>query len=73
MPEIKPLQAFMHALDTNKFNYNSIKHEQARKETPLSHYKSIGNFSDTKGKLINSKKSELARFQTHPMSLIHAS
>ena len=44
-PKIKLEQAFMPVLVTSNFD-DSIKNEQARMETPFSHYKSMGNFLD---------------------------
>ena len=37
-PEIKLVRAFMPALGTSNFDDDSIKNEQARMETPFSHY-----------------------------------
>ena len=43
---------FMPVLVTSKFNEDPIKNERASLETPFSHYKSMGNFSDAQGQLI---------------------
>ena len=50
-PEIKLVRAFMPVLVTSNFDDDSIKNEQARMETPFSHYKSMGNFFDAQGQL----------------------
>ena len=41
----------MPVLVTSKFDEDPIKNERASLETPFSHYKSIGNFSDAQGYL----------------------
>ena len=41
----------MPVLVTSKFDKDLIKNERASLETPFSHYKSMGNFSDTQGQL----------------------
>ena len=38
-------------LITSNFDYDSIKKERARMETPFSHYKSMGNVLDAQGQL----------------------
>ena len=48
-PEIELVRAFMPVLVTSNFDDDSIKNELASKETPFSHYKSVGNFLDLKG------------------------
>ena len=50
-PKIKLDQALMPVLVTSNFDEDSIKNEQASKETPFSHYKSMGNFLDAQGQL----------------------
>ena len=50
-PELELVWDFMPVLVTNKFNEDVIKNEQASLETPSSHYKSMGNFSDAQGQL----------------------
>ena len=50
-PKIKLDQAFMPVLVTSNFDDDSIKNEQASMETAFSHYKSMGNFLDTRGQL----------------------
>ena len=50
-PEIEHVRAFMTVLATSNFDEDSIKNEQARMETPFSHYKSMGNFLDAQGQL----------------------
>ena len=47
-PKIELNRAFMPVLVTSNFD-DSIKNEQASKETPFSHYKSMGNFLDAQG------------------------
>ena len=42
-----PIQVFMPVLVTSKFDEDPIKNEQARLETPFSHYKCMGNVLDT--------------------------
>ena len=44
-------QAFMPVLVTSNLNDDSIKNERASMATPLSHYKSMGNFLDAQGQL----------------------
>ena len=41
----------MPVLVTSKFDKGPIKNERASLETPFSHYKSMGNFSDAQGQL----------------------
>ena len=41
----------MLVLVTSKFDEDPIKNECLSSETPFSHYKSMGNFSDTQGHL----------------------
>ena len=41
----------MPVLVTSNFDDDLIKNEQASMETPFSHYKSMGNFSDAQGQL----------------------
>ena len=41
----------MSVLVTSKFDEDPIKDEQASLETPFSHCKSMGNFSDAQGHL----------------------
>ena len=41
----------MPVLVTSKFDEDLIKNERASLETPFSHYKSMGNFSDAQGHL----------------------
>ena len=48
---VEPDQAFMPVLVTSNFDDESIKNEQASMETPLSHYKSMGNCLDAQGQL----------------------
>ena len=50
-PEIKLIRAFMPALVTGNFDDDLIKNEWASMQTPVSHYKSMGNFLDTQGQL----------------------
>ena len=50
-PEIKLVRAFMPVLVTSNFDNDSIKNEWVSMETPFSHYKSMGNFSDAQGQL----------------------
>ena len=50
-PEIKLVRAFMPVLITSNFDDDSIKNEWASKETPFSHYKSIGKFFRPQGQL----------------------
>ena len=41
----------MPVLVTSKFDEDRVKNERASSETPFSHYKSTGNFSDAQGQL----------------------
>ena len=41
----------MPILVTSNFDDDLIKNKQASMETPFSHYKSMGNFSDAQGQL----------------------
>ena len=66
VPKIKTILAFTQVLVTNNFDDTSIKIELARMETSLSHYMSMGYFSNTQGKLIRSKWFDLADIETHP-------
>ena len=50
-PKIEINQAFMPVLVTSNFDDDLIKNELASMETAFSHYKSMGNFLDTKGQL----------------------
>ena len=50
-PKIELDQAFTPVLVNSNFYDDSIKNEQASKETPFSHYKSMGNFLDAQGQL----------------------
>ena len=50
-PKIELDWAFMPVLVTSTFDDDSIKNEQASMETPISHFKSMGNFSDAQGQL----------------------
>ena len=50
-PKIELDWAFMPVLVTSNFDDDSIKKEQASMETPLSYYKSMGNFLDAQGQL----------------------
>ena len=43
-PKIELDRALMPVLVTSNFDEDSIKNEQASMETPISHYKSMGNF-----------------------------
>ena len=58
----------MPVLVTSKFDEDPIKNERASLETPFSHYKSVGNFSDAQGQLTPSQWSALAEIGTHPRS-----
>ena len=49
MPKIKHIQAFTQVLVTNNFDDTSTKNEQARMETPLSHYTFMGYFQTLNG------------------------
>ena len=51
-PKIKLDQAFVPVLVTSNFDEDSIKNERASMEIPFSHYKSMGNFLDAQGQLI---------------------
>ena len=42
---------FMPVLVTSKIDEDPIKNDRASLETPFSHYKSMGNFSDAQGQL----------------------
>ena len=48
-PKIEVDRAFMSVMVTSNFDDDSITNERASMETPLSHYKSMGNFLDLKG------------------------
>ena len=48
-PEFELVRDFMPVLVTSKFDEDPIKNERASLETPFSHYKSMGNFSDAQG------------------------
>ena len=48
-PKIELDRAFMPVLVTSNFDDDSIKNERASMETPVFHYKSIGNFLDVQG------------------------
>ena len=50
-PEFELVQDFMPVLVTSKFDEDPIKNEQTSLETPFSHYKCVGNFSDAQGHL----------------------
>ena len=50
-PKIELQWAFMPVLVISNFDDDSIKNEQASMETPFSHYKSMGIFSDAQGQL----------------------
>ena len=50
-PKIQLEQDFMPVLVTSNFDDDSIKNELASMETPFSHYKSTGNFSDAQRQL----------------------
>ena len=43
-PKIELDRALMPVLVTSNFDDDSIKNEKASMETPISHYKSMGNF-----------------------------
>ena len=45
-PKIELIQGFMPVLVISNFDDDSIKNEWASKETPFSHYKSMGFFLD---------------------------
>ena len=53
-PKIEIDQTFMPVLVTSNFDDDLIKNEQASMETPLSHYKSMGNFLDAHLRAVNS-------------------
>ena len=46
-PKIELDRAFMPVLVTSNFDDDSIKTEEASMETPISHYKSMGNLLDS--------------------------
>ena len=48
-PKSKLVRAFMPVLVITNFDDVSIKNERASMETPVSHYRSMGNFLDLKG------------------------
>ena len=50
-PEIKFVRAFMSVLVTSNFDDGLIKNERPSIETAFSHYKSMGNVLDAKGRL----------------------
>ena len=50
-PEFELIRDFMPVLVTSKFDEDPVKNERASLETPFSHYKYIGNFSDAQGHL----------------------
>ena len=50
-PEIELVRAFMPVLITSNFGDDSIKNVWASMETPVSHHKSMENFSDVQGQL----------------------
>ena len=50
-PKFKLDRALMPVLVTSNFDDDSIKKERASMETPFSHYKSMGVFSDVQGQL----------------------
>ena len=50
----------------SNFDDDLIKNEGASMETPFSHYKSMGNFLDLKGRYLRSQWSDLAEIQTRP-------
>ena len=50
-PKTELDQAFMPVLVTSNFDDDSVKHERASMETPLSHYKSMGNILAAQGQL----------------------
>ena len=50
-PKIQLVETFMPVLVTSNFDDDSIKNEQASMESPFSHYKSMGTFLDSQGKL----------------------
>ena len=53
----------MPVLVTSKFEEDPIKNERTSLETPFSHYKSMGNFSDAQGHLTLREWSILAKFK----------
>ena len=50
-PKLELDRALMPVLATSNVDDDSIKNKQASMETPFSHYKSMGNFSDAQGHL----------------------
>ena len=77
-PKIEFDQAFMPVLVTSNFHDDSIKNERASIETPLYHYKSMGNFLDAQGQLTpysvvlsgpNSNSSEIVCIYSLPPSI----
>ena len=54
----------MPVLVTSSFNDDSIKNERASKETPFSHYTSIGIVLDAQG--LPGQWSDLAEIRTRP-------
>ena len=48
-PKFELDQAFINVLVTSNFDDDAIKNERANMETPFSHYKSMGKFSDAQG------------------------
>ena len=50
-PKIELDRAFMPVLVISNFDDDSIKNERDSIATPLSHYKSMGNFLDAQGQL----------------------
>ena len=68
----------MPVLVTSKFEEDPIKNERASLETPFSHYKSMGKFSDAQGQLTplsvvqsgrNSYSSEILCMSSSPASI----
>ena len=68
----------MAVLVTSKFDKDPIKNEQVSLETPFSHYKSMGKFSDAQGQLAplsvvrsgrNSKSSKILCMSSLPASI----
>ena len=49
LPKTELGRAFMPVLVTSNFDDDSIKIERASIETPVSHYKHMGNFLDAQG------------------------
>ena len=77
-PEFELIRDVMPVLVTSKFDENLIKNERASLETPFSHYKSMGNFSDAQEHLTlkgvlrsgrNSNSSEILFLFSLPASL----